>query len=300
MEAVTMSMTKDSADGKSFAQIWAMVNSLRELVEEAAKAGQSLYEIESALLKQVLAIGHEAVNVLLALQGLGDLGETIAPEEGKTLHRSEQPHNRTLRTVFGKHTFQQYVYSPGANRKVELRPIDARLSLSPRVCSYLLEEFSQMFCIQSAFGQSAEDLETVLGQKLSVDTLEAISRAMGADAETYADNLPVPPAEEEGEILVATMDAKGVPLVREDAAKVKAFETQKQRPGNRRMATLAGVYSVDAHVRTPEDIVAALFREEADEEADADKPARPQPKFKHLTVHFPETYGEGEETVEST
>jgi hypothetical protein len=62
------------------------------------------------------------------------------------------------------------------------------------------------------------------------------------------------------------------------------------------MATLAAVYSVDRYVRTPEEIVAALFRDDDDR---TPKP-RPQPCFKHLVARFGRTYEDGLETVEST
>jgi hypothetical protein len=83
---------------------------------------------------------------------------------------------------------------------------------------------------------------------------------MGEQADRFLDRLATPAAAEEGAILVATADGKGVPLVRADAQKVPAFE-EKERPGNRRMTTLGCVYSVDRYVRTPEQIVAALFRD---------------------------------------
>jgi hypothetical protein len=51
-------------------------------------------------------------------------------------------------------------------------------------------------------------------------------------------------------------------LVKEDAAKVAAFEQKKKNPDNRRMATVASVYSVDPHVRTAEDVTSAMFRDE--------------------------------------
>jgi hypothetical protein len=298
MEAVIVSITKDSVIGKCFSEIQTMADSLCEVVERAAKSGQSLYDTESAVLEQVLRIGREAMNGLLQLQGNGDLGESITTEDGQTLKRSDAPHDRPLRTIFGRHSFQQYVYSQGANRKIEMRPIDARLSLSPRICSYLLEEFSQLFCIESAFGQSAKNLQRVFGQQVSVDTLESISHGMGADAKKYLDEIPVPDAAEEGELLVATMDAKGVPLVVEQPEKVKAFEPRKLRPGNRRMATLAASYSVDRYIRTPEEIVAALFRD--DIPVDVDAPRRPVPKFKHLSVHFSEFYDDGPDSFTST
>ena len=58
-------------------------------------------------------------------------------------------------------------------------------------------------------------------------------------------SLPTPPAKEEGELLILTADGKGVPLVKKDAQQVPVFEEKNQRPGNRRMATLGCVYTVD-------------------------------------------------------
>lgn len=291
-----MSVTKDCVADKCLDEIRRNCESLCNLVTEAAKAGHSLRVAEESVLRCVLEMGRSAINALIALQGDGDLGESVTTGDGETLKRSELPQNRRLRTIFGEHSFEQFVYSRGAKRKIDLRPIDARLSLSPRITSYLLEEFSQLFCIESAFGQAAENLETVLGQKLSVDTLESISRQVGPAAETFSDSLPTPPPAEEGQLMVGTVDEKGVPLIQDEPAKVKAFETRKLRPGNRRMATVAGLYTVDPYVRTPQQIVAALFREDIPLE----RVPRPKPQFKRLTVHFPETYGDGDEIFEST
>ena len=62
---------------------------------------------------------------------------------------------------------------------------------------------------------------------------------------------------------------------------VPAFD-KAERPGNRRMATLAAVYTINPYVRTAEQIVAALFR---DDTGPWPKD-RPQPRFKHLTARF--------------
>ena len=291
-----MSVTKDLIAGKCCCEIRDMAEALNQLVEEAARTGKPLYEIERGVLDQVLRMGRRALDGVFQLQGDGDLGPTCSPAEGVTLRRSETPQPRRVRTIFGEHSFSQFVYSRGAHRAIELRPIDARLALAPRIGSYLLEEFSQLFCVEAAFGTAAENFATVFRQELSVDTLEAISQQMGGAAKAYADELPVPPLAEEGDLLVATMDGKGVPLIQERPVKVKAFETRRLRPGNRRMATLAGVYSVDRQVRAPEQIVAALFR---DEFPTAPAP-RPKPQCKHLTVHFPETYDDGDHPVTST
>ena len=73
------------------------------------------------------------------------------------------------------------------------RPIDARLNLPEGKASYLLQEFSQLFCVEKAFAVGARQFETVFRQKLSVDVLEDINRALGAQADSFLENVPVPP-----------------------------------------------------------------------------------------------------------
>lgn len=82
-----------------------------------------------------------------------------------------------------------------------------------------------------------------------------------AEFDTFLDSLPVPRRASEAELLVISADCKGVPLVKADAARVGAFENAKKRPGNRRMATVTSAYTVNRHIRTPEQIVTALFRD---------------------------------------
>jgi hypothetical protein len=134
----------------------------------------------------------------------------------------------------------------------------------------------------------------VFGQQLAVDVLEDINRALGAQADPFLEGVPAPPPAEEGAILVATADGKGVPLVRADAAQVPVFE-QQERPGNRRMATLGCVYTVDPYVRTPEQIVAALFRE-----GPVPQPAeRPEACHKHYRAYFAAAGASGADALPS-
>ncbi len=270
-----------------------MALQLQQSVRQAAVDGDSLYETEKNILAMVLEMGHLATDRFLQLQGDGDLGPTVKTKDGVELQRSDSPRRRPLRTVFGEHALDAYVYAPGAKQTIALRPIDARLNLSAEKFSYLLEEFSQYFCVEQAFGQAADAFHTVLGQKLSVDTLERTNQRVGRQAETYLNALPPIAAEEEGELLVATADGKGVPLIREDVEAPPVHGSKPTRPGNRRMATLACVYSVDRYVRAAEDVVAALFRDPRDQDKDKDTPARPKPCHKRMTACFSTLEDEG-------
>src|SRR5665213_38905 len=105
-----------------------------------------------------LKMGHAAAEMLIQGQGDGNLGETCTTKMGQVLFRSDEPVERPLQTVFGRHTIRAYVYAPGAHEKIDLRPVDARLQLSDRQTSYLLEEFSQYFCVDQAFRQAAQGI----------------------------------------------------------------------------------------------------------------------------------------------
>ena len=271
-----------------------LAQDLTVFVRKAVEQGVSLDGLERGVLKRVLHMGKSAVNFFLDAQGDGDLGDSVTTEEGTILYRSDTINERPLRTIFGEQTLQTYVYSQGDKRKIELRPIDARVNLPEGKASYLLQEFSQMFCVEKAFHVGARQFETVFRQKLSVDVLEGINRAMGEQADTYLDNLPTPSPAAEGALLVSTADGKGVPLVQEDAQQVPAFD-KKERPGNRRMATLGCVYTVDPYVRTPEQIVAALFRDRTVSQPED----RPEPCGKRYRACFAEPVQPGVAAVPS-
>jgi hypothetical protein len=283
------SLAGDKADLRQLA------DDLGAFVRRSAVDGASLDHVERGVLSRVLQMGRVAINLLLAAQGDGDLGPSVKTNDGKALQRSATVQQRPLRTIFGEHMVKSYAYALGSKRKVELRPIDARLNLPDGKASYLLQEFTQLFCVEKAFAVGSRQFQTVFGQALSVDVLEDINRTMGDQAEQFLDELPVPLPAEEGAIVVATADGKGVPLVRDDAEQVPVFE-QKERPGNRRMATLGCVYTVDPHVRTAEQIVAALFRDDTVPQPAAD---RPKACHKHYRAYFAEIGPPGEDALPS-
>ena len=264
---------------------------LRDLVVSSTNDGNSFDQVERAVFQTLKKIGFGAMELLIRLQGTGDLGIQISSTE-RSLSRNPEQSKTRIRSIFGEHSFQECTYAAGINKKIELRPISARLDLPEHQWSYLLQEFSQLFCVEQAFNQASRNLETVLGGRFSVDTLEHTSQRMGVEADAFLDALPVPAKADEAKLLVATADGKGVPLINQNGTPVAAFEQAKKRPGNRRMATVASVYTVDPHVRTPEQIVGALFRDEHENQT-----KRPQPKNKHTTAHFATTHEDREKDV---
>jgi hypothetical protein len=292
-----MSVITNSADDKtsSTPRIDSLAEQAAQLdvfVRQAAIDGQSLDAVERHTFDQVLRMGQLAIDLFLSLQGNGDLGPSVITDDGETLYRSDEPVHCEVRTVFALHEYHEFVYSPGPHLKIALRPLAARMSLPAGINSYLFEEFSQFFCVEQAFGLSRQALLTTLRQDVCVDQLQDINHRLGTQADEYLEELPVPAACDEGELLVLTGDGKGVPLVRADAAKLPVTSESPERPGNRRMAILAGVYSVDRYHRTADDVLAGLFR-------DADRPSqstRPKPSFKEVRACFTQRVDDGDGT----
>ena len=297
-----MSMT--DAEDLSKSEVFSKVTKLLiPWASAAAEQGCSMKDFEKGLLGGVLKACLPVVDQFLKSQGDGDLGKTIGeascddahssgtsePGESRRIYRSAEHATRKLRSVFGQHTMSVFVYhaSDDPNSAIVRRPVDERLGISPDRYSPLLQEYSMLFCCEQAFHGAVEAFETVFRQRLSADTLEKVSRRMGAAANQFLRNQAAPKQTEEGSILVVTADGKGVPLVKADAQRLTCFEEKSLRPGNRRMATVCGVYSIDPYQRTAESVVAALFRDtksSAESESTGD---RPVPCHKRLLAQLP-------------
>jgi hypothetical protein len=285
------SQNKPASDNQQIAEeLAALAHCLKENVVHAAASGDSFDQVERMVLHSVLQIGQRSMDLLLALQGDGDLGATCETSQGRTIVRSAETKNTIIRSIFGQHEFSEFTYAAGAKKAIALRPISARLSLPKRQWSFLLQEFSQMLIVDQAYDQGMKNLGVILEGRFAVDTAERINGELGQAASKFLDDLPAPDPDSEARLLVASADGKGVPLVKEDAEKTPAFEQAKKNPGNRRMATVASVYTVEPHPRTAEEIVAALFREEPLTEP----PPRPAPQNKITTAHLPKKEANGD------
>ena len=227
-----------SRDPQSINQMLEAIDGLtaqvKKTVLHGAENGESFDSVERSVRDTVFQLGNQAIELFIRMQGRGDLGPQITTTVGQTLRRSEKTATTTIRSIFGTHRFEEFTYAAGAGKAIQLRPISARMSLTARQWSYLLQEFSQMLAVDSAYEQAMDNLGRILGGTFSVDTAERINAELGQAAGEFLDDLPEPEPGSEAKLLVASADCKGVPLVKEDAPKVAAFETAKKNPGNRR------------------------------------------------------------------
>ena len=271
-----MSMTEQPQALKS-ASLHQQLDQLVAFLDTALRHHEPLHTMERGLWTQLLQLGHELVAHVFAQCGSGDLGETLALPDGREVYRLENLHQRPYVSIFGRFTLQRTVYGSREGQKIAFVPLDNRLALPECPFSYVLQDWDQALAAEQAFGQVNATIARMLYLKQSVDSLEHMNQDMAQEATPFRLNRPLPPAQEEGEIFVASADGKGVVLRRgPDDPAPASYRTKGDKASQKRMATVGTVYSVDRYLRTPEEVVAALFRDGPAPEKDRPKPQHKQ------------------------
>jgi hypothetical protein len=251
---------------------------LQDFVHHAAQTHLPIHQTERGLWQRLLRIGYQALGQFLRLHGDGDMGETVALPSGEPCQRLEKLHERPYLSIFGAFRLQRVVYASRDKQKIELVPLDNRLQLPASAFSYVLQDWDQSFCVEQAFGQASSVVQRILGLKQSVDSLEHMNHEMAQGVTTFMLTQPPPQEQEEGEVVVASADQKGIVMRRQqDDPAPKAHRTKGDKASQKRMATVATVYTVDRYRRTAEEVVAALFR-------DTPEPTRERPRPQHKEV----------------
>src|SRR5262249_43947926 len=111
--------------------------------------------------------------------------------------------------------------------------------------------------------------------------------AARVEAERFRRALPPPPPAEEGAIVVQSGDGKGIPMRRPaDAPPISDHDHKRgPKPDRKKKAIVGTVYTVAPLVRTPEQVVEALFRQPGQRGPNQD---RPRPCHKRVCARLNE------------
>ena len=255
-----------------------VVPQIIDLLSKAMADAVAVHDVERGLWGLLLQMGQQALQAFFDSHGSGDIGETLVVAEGQQVHRLPELHSRRYISIFGEFGLRRTVYGSREGQAVEFVPLDNRLQLPASVFSYVLQDWDQALAVEQAYSQVNQTIERMLNLRQSVDSLEGMNRHMAEDVGWFRELQPSPPAAEEGQIVVVTADQKGIVIRGQGTPTVCGGERPHgQRANQKRMATVGAVYTVDPHLRTAEEVVAALFR-------DPDYQARPRPQPCHKRV----------------
>jgi hypothetical protein len=291
---------------REFLKVQEKVEQLVESVRQAGSEGRRIDEVERMIMAELLQLGLRLLEAFLQRAGDGDAGETIeipvtsddepstaetpATPEMRTVRRLHEPHSRPYTSIFGRLTIMRRVYGTREGQKIEAVPLDARLGLPAGEFSYVLEDWQQRLCVKESFGEATGDLAELLGVAPSVRAAEVMNRQMAEFAESFRANQPLPPPDEEGELVIFTADGKGVPMRRPTGEKLPHGKrrTKGQKANKKQMSYVGAVYTIDRFVRTPDDVLEELARKQAAKD-------RPKPRHKRVAAEMTQVI-EGEES----
>jgi hypothetical protein len=236
---------------------------MMDSVDQSLADGHRLDEIEPGMFSETMSMNRRL------LQGaVDDLVQRVEQSAPERIERAGLPdlirvrkRPRRLVTVFGELQIGGPGYAVREKQRIEHAPVDQQLGLPEGEFSYLFQNWSGRFFVRNAYGDASASLVDLLRVKVSVDSLESMNLRMAADVEAFREQQPAPPAKEEGELLVLSADATGVPMA--------------HRGGQMQMAYVGAAYTVDRFVRTAEDVLDEVLRKQSQK-------GRPRPQFKRL------------------
>ena len=184
---------------------------LLNLVTGAQAQTATLDQMERSVFRHLLRMGRKLLEVFLAGRVQA---ESHAPHWGWQRRKLPYHSQKSVDyfSVFGKLTFARaYFYAPGQAGKC---PLDRALSLPERCYSDLLRECAELLAVDGAYDKAVQVLARLLGVNLSVLAVETAMITDHPAVSAFYAQRPAFARREEGPLLVAQADGKGVPLVR--------------------------------------------------------------------------------------
>lgn len=262
------------------------VKELFEFVANFAK-DMTAYQMEHDIFARVMKIGLAAMKAYFATKGTGDVGEELRFADGRVAAKQALLCGKAYFSVFGKFTVPRTAYqSPG---RASVMPLDAQVDLPERCYSYLLQEWMDHLSIRRSFKDSELTLDKLLGVHVSASRFEVINQASvnpGSYSRFYAQK-ERPSLDEEGEIQVLQFDGKGVPMIKTEAAKLKARPGKGEKRQKKKEALVGVSYTIDPSPRSAEEVAERLIypeRAQAKRAAakQAEDPLVKAPKARHI------------------
>jgi hypothetical protein len=236
------------------------LQALLKFVTESANQLEA-HEAEKGIFKRLLPIGLAAMKLSFAQRGTGDVGPAITRADGEMLPREKPLRGRDYFSIFGKFKVARTCYrTPG---EPGIFPLDAQVNLPERCYSYFLQEWMTVFAVEHPFQESAGFFAQLFALEVAESVVMEVAKEAPADYEGFYAQRPVPPEETAGEFLVVSFDGKGVPMLKEEAAKLKAKLGTGEKRQQKKEALVGVSYTVDPKPRAPEALAELLVDPEA-------------------------------------
>jgi hypothetical protein len=265
-------------------QFYSIINQLRsdQALRMTHSEVEQIIEVEGRELLRRMLQGH------LDERSPGEVSEPVVDCEGNT-HTHCRVHSRSLKSIFGLVTIVREGY--GGLGLESLHPLDAELNLPPEIYSHTLQRMVAETIAKESYDETIDSTSNRTGVMVSKRQAEESAKRSAQDFDFFYEEQRAASASEvkaTSEILVISVDGKGVPMRKSDLREAtrKAAEERKPRlihrrskgekSKSKRMGTVAAVYTIEPFVRTPEQIVREF------QPVHEPTPVRPRPEDKRV------------------
>lgn len=273
------------------------LSQMHAMLEESHEQERRIDLVERELFSQLLEMGRVLLNLFVEQAGDGDLGESLETTDTGLLKRSHERQPRRYQSIFGELTIKRFVYSKGEKHKALVKPLDKRLGLPKNDQSYVLEDWLERLVVKETYEEAVTSLQTLLNLTTSVRSAERMNRDLSKHLDDFQANEDLGASDET--LLVVTADGKGVPMRSSlDQRKHEEYGTKRYQPQNtlgydkttrrrtagankstKQAAYVGAVYSIKPFVRTADNVLNELQRQECQKD-------RPRPTNKRLSVEM--------------
>lgn len=245
-------------------------------------------EVERRLAPEGMELMRRLVQDHLTLRGKARPTMAVVGADGiKRTHVRTETH-RPVVTIFGEVEAYREAYS---KRGVPaLHPVDADLNLPADKYSHEVQRRVALDAAEMSFEATMQSLERNTAARVGKFQVEQLAYAAAGDFEAFYElrRFVEGTLAATGPMLILSVDQKGVVMRLEDLrdatrklaeGKLRKLETRycKGEPhGRKRMATVAAVYSIQPHHRTPTDVINGLRK--IRDLTPKEKPPRPELK----------------------
>jgi len=248
-----------------------MLYKLIEYVEQASN-NTEIHHAEREIFSHVKQMGFVALQLFIANCGPDyNAGQAPTSESGKPL-RYKGIFFACYLSIFGEIKIPRAGYHDTSQGQYYY-PLDAQLNLPEDKYSYLLTDWILQRATETDYRESVALFNEIFDLKLSQVMPQRHCEKMSQAVDPFYEQAEAPPPETEGSYLAVTADGKGVRIHKSEREgenyktnTPKARRSKGEKPGIKKEATVAAVYSFDPGPRTAEDVAKTLLKEYTPEE----------------------------------
>jgi hypothetical protein len=242
------------------------------VLSEAARA-LPIQDIEVEMERRSREINRLMLQAHLNERGTGYVGSVLhcqaaEGQVGELRARRNDPCE--IVSIFGSVQANRTAYVAG--NQAAVHPLDEQLNLPARSFSYEVQRRLVEETVRGPYDETVASLAQNLGVGVPKRSAEQVAADAAVDFEAFYQQRQVPSAESSAPIVVAAADGKGVPLVKPAGHERVVRRTKGQKANKKKMATVAAVFTIQPRLRTPEEVTASLFQEQAPQPQDAVRP----------------------------